>query len=418
MIRTGKLQNGIGIVTDRMDQVSSVSIGIWVRTGSVDEVPEHAGISHFVEHMMFKGTGKRTAADIARDIDRLGAQINAFTGKEATCYYVRSVSSNFRKAADVICDMLEDSLFDTVEMNRERKVIEEEIKMTIDTPDELCHETFVEKVFAGDPLGKSIIGTPSSLANIDHGVMREYVDREYARSHIVISVAGCFDEKEIEDYFNSRLTGLGDRKEEKDYVKEAYEPSFSCTVKDIMQSHIMLGTRTISMEDDRLYALRILNNTVGGSMSSRLFQSIREEQGLAYSVYSMNSSYSDDGYFAIYAGIATDMMEKAISGIVEEIRKVERYGITGEELESSREQLKASFVFGEESTQNRMMANGKAFLLKGKVQEPEDIIEKYDNVTMDHIDSVKGLITGLKDYTCVAVSGEEFDLRETMEKII
>ena len=197
MIKTRTLSNGVRVIMEEMSQVQSIAIGIWVRAGAIDETDKNAGISHFVEHMMFKGTENRTAKDIAADIDRIGGQINAFTGKEATCYYVKSLSENYKEAADVLVDMLENSLFDKNEMDKERKVICEEIKMTKDQPDDLAHDTLIEQLFKGCPLGNSIIGTPTSLKRITHNVIRKYGDRQYVSDRIVVSVAGRVEEEDI-----------------------------------------------------------------------------------------------------------------------------------------------------------------------------------------------------------------------------
>ena len=208
------LQNGIRVIGEKLETYRSATVGIWVKAGSVTETPEQNGMSHFIEHMMFKGTARRSARQIAEDIDRIGGQINAFTGKEATCYYVKAVSSSYKKAADVIIDMLTSSLLDRQEMNKERQVICEEIKMTLDSPDDLAHDTITSLIFKGNPLGKSIIGTPTSLKRITHNVMEKYLREEYTRDNIVISVAGNFDEGDVCEYFDEKLLELKAEKAE------------------------------------------------------------------------------------------------------------------------------------------------------------------------------------------------------------
>ena len=227
MITTKQLSSGVRIVLEQIPYVQSTAIGIWVRTGAVDESEKYAGISHFIEHMMFKGTARRSARQIAEDIDRIGGQINAFTGKEATCYYVKAVSSSYKKAADVIIDMLTSSLLDRQEMNKERQVICEEIKMTLDSPDDLAHDTITSLIFKGNPLGKSIIGTPTSLKRITHNVMEKYLREEYTRDNIVISVAGNFDEGDVCEYFDEKLLELKAEKAEKDVDHVPYSPTVS-----------------------------------------------------------------------------------------------------------------------------------------------------------------------------------------------
>ena len=414
MVVTKTLSSGVRVVMERIDHVQSVAIGIWVKAGAVDEDPKYAGISHFVEHMMFKGTSNRTARQIASDIDKIGGQINAFTGKEATCYYVKAIYSNYQKAADVICDMLNNSLFDRNEMNKERMVICEEIKMTQDAPDELSHETVTNMVFKGNPLGKSIIGTPTTLKRITHNVMKDYVNREYTKDNIVISVAGNVDLDDVCAYFETKLSNLSASKVEKIHEKAEYVPGFKTITKDIEQSHLCLATKGLALDDDRTYAFGILNNIMGGSMSSRFFQNIREQKGLAYSVYSMQGNFSQDGYFNIYAGISHDRIKDAIYGIKDELDALAASGVTEEELESSREQLKASYIFGQENVSGRMFKNGKAILLGNKLKTAEEIIAGYDQVTMEDIEQVKQMICNFDQYSAALVTNKKFDLKKVM----
>lgn len=414
MVITRTLSSGIRMVMEQTSYVQSVAIGIWVKAGAVDEDPKYAGISHYIEHMMFKGTENRTAREIASDIDRIGGQINAFTGKEATCYYVKAIYSNYKQAADVICDMLSNSLFDKEEMKKERMVICEEIKMTQDAPDELSHETVTSLVFKGNPLGKSIIGTPTSLNRISRNVMVDYVNQEYTRDHIVVSVAGNFDMDEICAYFEEKLGNLAPSKAPKAHENAIYTPSYKTITKDIEQSHLCMAVKGLSLDDERYYAFSILNNIMGGSMSSRFFQNIREQKGLAYAVYSMQGNFSHDGYFNIYAGISHDKIKDAIYGIKDELDALKKSGVTAEELESSREQLKASYIFGQENVAGRMFKNGKNVLLGNRVKEAEEIIAGYDAVTMEDMEAVKSLICDIEQYSAALVTNKKVDLKRFM----
>lgn len=415
MIITKQLHSGVRIVMEQIPYVQSVAIGLWVKAGAVDEDPKYAGISHFIEHMMFKGTENRTAKQIAGDIDKIGGQINAFTGKEATCYYVKAIYNNYKKAADVIIDMLTNSLLDKEEMNKERKVICEEIKMTLDAPDDLAHETVTSLVFKGNPLGKSIIGTPTSLNRITRNVMADYLSKEYTRDNIVISVAGNFDEEDLCAYFDDKLMSLNAEKEVKEVEKAAYEPSYKVITKEIEQSHLCLATKGIPIDDDRYYAFSILNNIMGGSMSSRFFQDIREEKGLAYSVYSMVGSFGQDGYYNIYAGVSHDKIKDAIGGIAGELEKLSREGVTAEELESSREQLKAAYIFGQENVAGRMFKNGKNTLISNRVISAEEVIDNFDAVTMDDLNEVKKLICNFDQYSASLVTKDRVNLKRIMK---
>jgi predicted Zn-dependent peptidase len=416
MIKTRKLSNGIRVIMEEMPGVQSIAIGIWMRTGAIDESAKNAGISHFVEHMMFKGTENRTAKEIAADIDRIGGQINAFTGKEATCYYVKSVSDNYKKAADVLVDMVENSLFDKKEMDRERKVICEEIKMTKDSPDDLAHDTLISQVFKGEALGNSIIGTPSSLKGITHNVITEYVREQYVRDSLVISAAGNFDCDDLCDYFSDKFSSLKQSKAPLELKHSEYEKTCRSLKKDIQQSHLCLGKPGVTLKNENSYVLQILNNILGGSMSSRLFQNIREEKGLAYSVFSSMGTFGNGGYFEIYAGVSHDKIRAAVEGIKEELDKLAAEPVTQDELDSSREQMKSGYVFSQESTSTRMVLNGKNYILIDKVFTPEEVIKGYDDVTIEKIEEVKNMICNFDDYSAVAVSNRKVDLRSIMGK--
>ena len=285
MIKVKNLKCGIRMVLEEIPYVQSVSLGIWVRAGARDESRELSGVSHFIEHMMFKGTEKRTAKEIAEDTDRIAGQMNAFTGKEATCYYIKTLSSNAESAAEILSDMFMHSKFDKKEMAREKKVIYEEMKMVNDSPEDVAHDTICELVFKNNPLAKSILGTQSSLRGISRDMLKKYIEDEYTKDSVVVAVSGNFDEDAVCAVFEKELGSLKDKKLLKAYEEAPYKPSYKVIVKDIEQSHICLGTRGVKIDDDLYYALSLLSNIFGGTMSSRLFQNIREQKGLAYSVY-------------------------------------------------------------------------------------------------------------------------------------
>lgn len=414
MISARKLSNGIGIVMEEMQHVNSVSCGIWVRTGSCDEESRTSGISHFVEHMMFKGTPTRDAYRISCDIDRLGASMNAFTGKEATCFYIKAMSENYLNACDVICDMLEHALFDTVEMDRERHVIEEEIKMSKDDPEDFGHDELGDGLFGGTPLGKSVIGTATSISRVNHKVMADYVDRQYTRDSLVVSVAGRFDPDEVCAYFEKRFMERGESKSPRIVSEPSYAPFAKSFTRDINQAHLFLGTKSITLSDEKTYAYQIMNNIMGGSMSSRLFQNIREKQGLAYTVYSDIISYRDGGYFEVYAGVSMDNVRKAVRGIKEEMDRLAASSVSPEELESSRAQMKSTYVYSQESTSARMIVNGKNFLLIGKFFVPEEVMDGFNSVTAADIDEIKGTICDFSRYAAVVVSGKRSSIKSIM----
>lgn len=417
MINARKLSNGISIVMEEMQHVNSVSCGIWVKTGSCDEESRIGGISHFVEHMMFKGTPDRDAYRISCDIDKLGASMNAFTGKEATCFYIKAMSENYLKACDVICDMLEHALFDSDEMDRERHVIEEEIKMSKDDPEDFGHDALGDGLFRGTPLGKSVIGTATNIGRVSHNIMADYVEKQYTRDSIVVSVAGRFDPDEVCSYFEQRFMNRGAAKPARAVSRPVYEPFTRSFTRDINQAHIFLGTKSITMNDDRTYAYQIMNNIMGGSMSSRLFQNIREKKGLAYTVYSDIISYRDGGYYEIYAGVSMDNVRKAVNGIKEELDIFAGTTVTDEELESSRAQMKAAYVYSQESTSARMIVNGKNYLLIGRFFVPDEVIDGFNSVTAADIDEIKSTICDFSKYAAVVVSGKHTAIKDIMDSI-
>ena len=415
MLEIKNLSNGIRLIMDPVKEVESVTLGIWIKTGSLYEEKKYAGVSHFVEHMMFKGTEKRTYSDISREIDRIGGSINAFTGKEATCYHVKLVSSKLFEGADVLVDMVENSIFPKEEMNKERYVIEEEIKMTLDSPEDLAHDLSTELIFKGNPLGNSIIGTPTSLKRITQNVMRDYVKKRYTKDNIIVSIAGKFNEDEVTSYFENQFEKLEPVSDKISFVESEYRPNIKVVQKDIEQCNLCMGLPTFGIEDSRYYPMQVLNNILGGTMSSRLFRNIREEQGLAYSIFSMVASYKDLGYFKIYAGLNRGNVADAIRGIKHEISLLADKGIEDDELEASKEQLKAGFVFSQESTASRMLTNGRMAILLDRVMPIEEIVNAYDSITKSEVEDLISIISDFTKYSAVAVTGgERLDLRKMM----
>ena len=415
MIKIKKLKCGITVALDHLAGFESAAIGIWVRTGAVNEDKKNSGISHLIEHMMFKGTQNRSALKIAEDVDKIGGQINAFTGKEATCYYIKTLSDNMDESLDILLDMFTGSVFDKTELEREKLVILEEMKMIQDAPDEYAMDLIGEEIFKGLPLGNTIIGTPSTLKKIKQSTIREYIKKQYTKDSIVVSVAGGFDEKAVLKKLEKALDYLEEKKPKVRYPQNKYEPSFRVKVKDIEQSHICLAARTIKLDDDRYYALSVLNNIMGGSMSSRLFQSVREQKGLAYSVFSANSSATRMGFFNIYAGVSHEKVKDTINAIKEELMMLKKHSVTEDELAKAKEQLKAGYIFSQESVNSRMFVMGKNVLLRGKASEPAEVIKNIDAVTIEDVDRVKRLICNIDKYSAVLVTNKKTDLRRMIK---
>ena len=415
MITIKKLNCGTTVIMEKSDRVQSAALGIWVKAGASDEWDDVSGVSHFIEHMMFKGTDNRTAKQIAEDVDKIGGVFNAFTGKEATCYYIKTLSSNICKGAEILLDMLTGSRFDQEEMDRERKVICEEIKMVKDTPDDDVYDTISELVASGNPLGRSILGTPESLAGIDRSKLVDYRDQMYARDSIVVAVAGNFDEEAIEAIFEDRLTSLRAEKPKKEIELKPYQQSFNVKVRDIEQTHICLATPGIALDDPRYYTFVLLNSIFGGSMSSRLFQNIREQKGLAYSVCSMNLFSSYWGFFSIYAGVSPEKAEEALDAIHYELDTLREGGVTEEELAMAKEQMKSSYIFGLESVNSRMFSIGKNKLLLDRVYSEEEVLSSFDKVTREDIREAAEMIGDYSSYCGAAVTGKDFDLERIVK---
>lgn len=378
------LKNGTRVVYELIPHVRSVSIGIWVRAGARNESMQNNGISHFIEHMLFKGTQNRSAAEIAGSIDNIGGQLNAFTGKECTCYHARVLDEHIETAIDVLSDMFCNPLFAAKDISLEKKVIMEEIAMYEDNPEELVHDILTENVWAGCSIGYPILGTRRSLRKIKRDLILSYYREKYTPGGTVISVAGNFDEirlKELlEKYFGQKSYGR-DLEQETENVD--FKSGISVKEKETEQVHLCIGFEGVKSGDDNIYTLLAINNVLGGSMSSRLFQKIRERKGLVYSIYSFPTAYNDAGLFTIYAGMKPENLGIVLKLIHEEIQLINKRGITPQELEKSKEQLKGSYVLGLESTGSRMNSIGKSELLLGYVNTPEEIIKKIENITMD-----------------------------------
>ena len=403
------------MVSEEIIGSESASLGVWVRAGAIHENKKNAGISHFVEHMMFKGTKKRTAKALAEDVDRIGAQINAFTGKEATCYYIKTLASNLRPSMEILLDMFNDALFDSEEMEREKLVVYEEMKMVEDMPDEYAHELISEIVFRERPLGQNILGTKESVADLSRDDILDYIQQQYTGNNIVFSIAGNFDWSWIVDFLEERLKGRRRGKLSLVYERAKKEPAYLVKVRDIEQSHICLGIPSLPMNHPDYYAFSIINSIMGGTMSSRIFQNIREQKGLAYSVYSVNSSFARDGYYIIYAGVSHGKISEAIGAIGEELSLLDSDGVSEEELNRAKEQQKSSYIFGQESVNGRMFSNGKNTTLLGKAKTAQEVLKAIDQVSREDIHRVAEEFVRMDRYSGVIVTNREIPLKELIQ---
>ena len=377
------LPNGVRLVTERIDTVRSAALGFWIAGGSREENPEESGAAHFIEHMLFKGTERRTAADIARETDAIGGQMNAFTTKECTCFYGHVLDDHLPQALDILWDMVFCSRFDQKSVETERGVILEEIDMYEDTPDDLCGEKLFEKVFAGSPLARPILGREETLAEMTGEFLRDYHRRHYRPDNIVAALAGSFSEEVLED-IRRRFSALP-KGERTGTLPAAYTPDFVSTEKPIEQNHLTLAFPGLTFDSPRRFALQLLSSILGGGVSSRLFQRVREQLGLCYSVYTYGAGHADTGVFCVYTALNKETEVQALETICQVIRDFLAEGPTVEELERAREQSKANVILGLESIQARMSHAGRSLLFTGEILTPEQIIAAYDAVTRQEV---------------------------------
>ena len=385
-IRLSTLKNGIRLITEKIPGVRSCSLGIWVGTGSRMERDDERGITHFIEHLLFKGTERRSARDIAEALDSVGGQLNAFTSKEMTCYYARVMEEHLPLAVDVLSDMLFNSTFADEHLDKERGVIKEEISMYEDTPDELIHDVFLSAAWPDNPLGATLIGNADSLDSIDRDKIRAYIERQYAPERIVIACSGSVDHDRLLEPLALVFEGM--RRAGQPAPVPAPDALSGKNVhvrKDIGQTHICIGARGVAASDERNYAMSALNNILGGGLSSRLVQSIREDKGLAYSTYSFNSAFSDAGIYALYAGTSPNTAGLVASLINQEMDSIMTDGVTAQELARAKEQARGSLYMGLESVSSRMNRLGRNLLILDKVITPEDTMDKVDRVSLEDI---------------------------------
>jgi predicted Zn-dependent peptidase len=385
MYRKSILSNGIRVVSESIPYVKSVTLGIWVGTGSRSELEHNHGISHFIEHMVFKGTFKRSAKDIAETVDEVGGQLNAFTAKEHTCYYIKVLDTHLELALDVLSDMLLYSKFDSDDIKREREVVLEEVHMYEDTPDELVHDIHLNNIWAGHALGRNILGTIPSIEKFDKSLINEYYQDFYTPDNIVIAAAGNLPHEKLaelaERYFG-KMTG---KKKQGNFIKPSLIPAHTIQSKAIEQVHLCLGTHSVPQSSPDIYTIHILNNILGGGISSRLFQSIREAKGLAYSIYSYQTNYSDAGLFTIYAGTRPSNTIQVIELIRQNISEMKDIGINAGELSKTKEQLKGSLLLGLESSSSRMSRVGKMEITLGKYITLDEVVAKIDKVSLEDL---------------------------------
>ena len=404
MVSKTILDNGVRIISEYMPHVHSVSIGIWVANGSRHERREHNGVAHFIEHLLFKGTERRTALDIAREIDSVGGVLNAFTSREYVCYYAKVLDKFLPKTVDLLADIFLYSTFDPEEIEKERKVVLQEISMLEDTPDDFIHDLFHRSFWQGHPLGMSILGSVDSIVGLTRDAILSHKDSKYRSDDIIISVAGNVRHEELlsllEGLFGRIPGGSG-----RDFCHlPTYEKRVEIVEKDLEQMHICLGTRALPQNHPRRFEVYLINTILGGSMSSRLFQEIRERLGLAYSVYSYVVSHTDAGSLVIYAGTAPDKLDDVLDITAAELKRLKSEPVSQSELDASREQIKGNMLLSLESTDNRMTKLAKNEIYFGRYMPLAELTDGFDAVTPEGIQSLAGEIFDER-YLTLALTG-------------
>ena len=399
-VRRTVLPGGLRVVTETLPTVRSATFGIWVGVGSRDETPVLNGATHYLEHLLFKGTERRSALEISAALDAVGGEMNAFTAKENTCYYARVLDTDLPLAIDVVCDMLTGSLIRTEDVEAERGVILEEMAMAEDDPGDVVHDLFAKVIYGTAPLGRPILGTQETVKGLSRDQIAGFFKRRYKPEHLVVAAAGNLDHKkvvqQVEQAFAAVLAKSQAVPTEARRGVKAVRTTGQVEVlnRSTEQAHLVLGVPGLPRHDERRWAMGVLNAALGGGMSSRLFQEVREKRGLAYSVYSYSSSYSDSGLFGIYAGCQPKRVEEVLRICREELAKVIADGITEEELSRAIGQISGSTVLGMEDTGSLMNRIGKAELSYGHHLSVDDMLAKIAAVTLDDVQSVARDVLG------------------------
>jgi predicted Zn-dependent peptidase len=382
------LDNGLRILTERMTEVRSISIGVWLTRGSRHETAERGGIAHFVEHMLFKGTSHRTAEDIAQAIDSIGGQLDAFTAKEYASYYIKVLDEHLPIAIDILSDIVRNPAFGTEDIEREKKVVVEEIKMVEDTPDDLVHELFTQGFWENHPLGRPILGTKETVESFNAESLREYFERAYTPRNLIVSAVGNLEHGHVRDLVAEKFGSLTVAGEAIREQAPSVVPKILVRSKELEQSHLCVGVSSYPQNHDDRYSSYVLNTLLGGSMSSRLFQNVREKRGLAYAVFSGLSAYRDAGSFTVYAGCANEAVSEVLDLIVEEIRGVKQTLVPDAELQRSKDHLKGSLMLSLENTASRMSHLARQEIYFDRQFGLDETLMGIERVTADDVQRV------------------------------
>ncbi len=380
------LDNGITVITERMDSVGSIALGIWTRVGSRDERVEQAGMSHFMEHMMFKGTPTRTAVDISRAFDAMGAELNAFTSKETTCYYARFLDAHLEEAFDILADMVVNSTFTDENISSEREVVLEEIARTTDTPEDYVFDVAADALWPTAPLGRPVLGRQDTVARFDHEDCVAYHAAHYTASNLVVSAAGNLDHDAIVRLTQSKLGGLpaGERLVRAEHPAQVSRP-MALLKRETEQAHVVYALPYLPAGDPDRFASSLLDNVLGSGMSSRLFQEVREKRGLVYAIYTYASSYTGAGSYAVYAGTRPVNIEQVVSIVVDELRRAHSSGVSAEELARAKESSIGQLALAMESPRQHMVTLGRCRVLDRELLSFEETEERVRSVELEDV---------------------------------
>lgn len=403
MIRKDVLPNGVRVLTETVPHVQSVSVGVWAGSGARDEDNSNQGISHFLEHMLFKGTVTRTAKQIADEFDSIGGQLNAFTEKECTCYFARVLKEHLPLAVEVLSDMFLNSKLDPTEIELEKGVVLEEIKRHEDSPDDLIHDMFAQLVWSSHPLGRPVLGMSETVANLSRDDLISFIRTRYTSDMVVVAAAGNLVHQEFVEQVADLYGGLTGDKSGPSRTTPLFSAETIMTHKDTEQVHFCIGTRGYSHLDDAKYPLAIIDTTLGGGMSSRLFQEIRETRGLAYAIGSYSASYNEAGLFAVYSGTSLDNMEEVLRVVREQFGDIGANGVSDLELTRAKNQIRGALVLGQENMSSRMMRMARSELRYGRVIPMEELIGKITNVTHTGVKQVARRLFVESDFPIAAI---------------
>jgi len=387
MFKKEHLSNGIPVVTEQLKNMRSVALGIWVKVGSRDEGLDKNGISHFLEHMFFKGTVKRTAKDIAVEIDSLGGELNAFTSKESTTFYVKVLDEYIEKGIELLSDIFLHSTFPQEDIEKEKRIIKEEIKLVEDTPDDYIHDLFNQTIWGNKGIGQPVLGRRETVKSFTREDLISHIRKYYGTKDVVISCAGNFDHESIISMLNKSLGSLRRGSEPEKGPTSHFQSKVEVFHKELSEAHVCFGVEGIPQTSEDHYSLFALNTIYGAGVSSRLFQEIREKRGLAYSIYSFVSSYYDTGIWGVYAGVSRKRVGEVAELIIKEMHDL-KSTLTEVELQRSKNQLKGNIILGLESTSSRMVNIARQEIYHGRYYSPKEIMKEVDSITLGHIQTL------------------------------